>query len=376
MSSYQDFMRRTLAPGQTIVIGGRRGEGKTHAAISLVQNAMEGKYGLDRPVVCITNVVFGYRTGKSNPVERYPDGVYHEDTLADTLRRTGHILSEYGPNNVTVLWVLDEAQNFMLSDVNASAENLALTRFLGNARKFALCNLFLTPALNNLTPRVRNFPTGDTKSGYCSCQMIKDKAAAARIRNEGRGIIFYRESAGAEWAPMIIASGSWTKGLYGIDTPGYSYDTLSTATFSIGENQQGKPFDLGAFIKATSSGLSHEVPARITEWFEKWDAAGLDDGLPGEDPVQIHIRTQAERIHRMRTLEFTDRRGKCIDMTWPIIAAIEGEPKTTIEGRYKKWKGSSDVRTASNRTDDETEASAARVNIKPYKEGDEGGISS
>ncbi len=30
----------------------------------------------------------------------------------------------------------------------------------------------------------------------------------------------------------------------------------------------------------------------------------------------------------------------------------------------------------SNRTDDETEASAARVNIKPYKEGDEGGISS
>lgn len=361
MAAINEFMRRTIAGGQTLVVAGRRGEGKTHCAISMIQNAMMGDYDLPTPVVCITNVVFGQAVaGSPMPIEGYPPGVYHEDTLAGTLRRTGEILTEYGPGNVTIVWMLDEAQNFMLADFNAAKENLALTKFLGNARKFGLCNIFLTPAINNLTPRIRCFPTGDEKSGYSSCHFLKDRARAERISGgrDGRNITFYRESATLDYQPIAIKSGSWTRGLYGGKLPAgaYSYDTLSTATFSIGENENGVAFDLGSFIKATSSGLSHEVPRKITAWFNEWDAAGAD--LLGEDPIIIRTREQVTRIQRAR------ERG----IKWDAISYIEGEIDSTLRSRVKVYE----TRTAEivEKMANRETASGARADIyNPNKKG-------
>ncbi len=361
------YMRSNLCAGATIIISGKRGGGKSHTAFSIVQNAIEGKFHLDLPVVCITNMVCG-RVTENLPIEAYPDKVYHEDALAGTLRRIGQIITEYGSGNVIIIWVLDEAQNFMLSDMNGSKENLALLKFLGIARKFDLCNIFLTPALNNMVPRIRCFPEGDEKSGYCSCQMIKEIETAKHKygdRCDPKSVTFHRESANAKYQAMTINSGSWTRGLYNgkLKVGEYSYDTKSTATFSIGKNQNGVEFNLLEFVETTSTGLSHELGKKIGEYFDRWDSMGLDDELPGEDPVKIRLHEQNIRVDRMRQL----------GIKWDDIARIEDTIKTTLQSRYNKFcqeEGSSKNNSASKKTNDENGVVREPVYIQPNKEED------
>ncbi len=346
--SVRDIMHELLQPGETLIVGGRRGHGKTATSISIVQNALEGEYGHDN-VQVITNIAFGrIPPGGGRPVEDYPPGVFHEDTMAGTLRRVGKILREFGPGGCTILWLLDEAQNYMLSDENSKKENLVLKKYIGNARKFDICNVFLTPTVDNLAPRFRCFPTGDDKSGYCTAQLIKDKnwgATVAGGRADPRSITFVRTDPRSDYLPLYIRPTSWVRGICDGAPPGsYGYDTKSMATFSVGENEHGIPFVFDDFMKVTSKGLSHEVPDRIDEYFERWDEEGSDDEqqLPGADHGRIRIADQCRRMGRMRDM----------GLTWRQIAVIEGEIETTLKSRYGKWSSSESGR-ASNPTNDD-----------------------
>ncbi len=325
----EEFIGDLLRPGKTLVFGGERGEGKTSTAISLAQNTMDGLYGHEN-VAVITNVIFGKVIGGGNmPIEEYPNNVYHEDTLSGTMQRIGSILKEYGSGNVTILWILDEAQNFMLADLNGSKENLALTKYLGNSRKFDVCNMFLTPAINNLTPRVRSFPTGESKSGYCSCQIIKDKKTSRREVPPGidpRSISYFITGPESGKLPIYIAPTSWTKGIYGpgVKPGSIGYDTKSTASFEVGTNCVLEPFDFSSFIYATSGGLSHQLPEKIEAYFRIWENQGAEEK---ENAILFKIKEQCARIERMRNQ----------GITWKNIADIEGEVKTTLESRFKKY---------------------------------------
>lgn len=368
MTSVREFMHDLLQPGETVVVAGRRGHGKTATVISLAQHAIDGDYG-HRNVEVITNIVFGRVRRGSAPVEDYPQGVHHEDTLAGTLRRAGEIIREYGPGGCTILWLLDEAQNYMMADENGRKENLALTKYLGNARKFDICNIFMTPTLNNLTPRVRCFPTGESKSGYCSAQLIKDKELSLRAvgnRADPRSITFVRTEAGGPQTPVYIEPGSWIRSIYG-DLPdgAYGYDTKSMATFSVGENDNGIPFSLEEFLKVTSKGLSHELPDKIDQYFERWEMEGSDDAeaLPGEDLGRIRTSDQCRRIERMRSM----------GMTWKEIARVEDEAMTTVQSRFYKYAGiggSSKSDCARLLTNDETEDGRAGAYIYNPKRGE------
>ncbi len=363
-----DMFREIIRGGETVVVSGKRGAGKTAGAISVAQHAINGDWGHEN-VLVITNVLFGKVVGGGKqPIEAYPPGVYHEDTLAGTMRRVGSILEDYGSGNCTIIWLLDEAQNFMLADMNGSKENMALTKYLGNARKFDVCNMFLTPALNNLTPRVRCFPTGEAKSGYCSCQIIKDTREAKSIagsRVDPRNISFIRFDSGEEFQPIYVKPTPWIHDIY---TPNaaigdYGYDTKSTASFSIGENASGTEFSFEKFIKATSGGLSHQLPEKISAFFDQWDSETEDGSLPGEDPVKVRIRDQCLRIERMRES----------GLKWGDIAFFEGEIETTLKSRYKKFikLSSSKSEDASISTNDETSACAHAVYIQPIKRKEE-----
>lgn len=360
----EEFLHEILQPGETIVFSGRRGHGKTATAISLVQHAMEHDYG-HKHVECVTNVNFGrvIKKGKM-PIEAYPDGIHHEDTLSGTMRCIGDIIREHGSGNCLIIWLLDEAQNFMMADQNGSKENMALTKYLGNARKFDVCNLFLTPTMNNLTPRVRCFPTGEAKSGYCSCQMYKDKIEARGIvgdRVDPRSITFVRTGPEQDYTPMFISTTPWTYGIYDGKVPegSYGYDTKSTATFSIGENEYGIPFAFEKFIRATSGGLSHELPGKISDFFSKWDEEGVTDedgeALPGEDLKRIHISDQCRRIARMRDM----------GIKWREIGMIEDEPPTTLKSRFKVY--SSKMENSSKTDEDEEDSKDTGGYIQPYK---------
>ncbi|MFT0899495.1 hypothetical protein [Candidatus Methanoprimaticola sp. MG2] len=334
MTGVREFMHDILQPGETIVVAGRRGHGKTATVISIAQHVMEGDYG-HGPAEIITNIKFGRVRKGLEPVEDYPSGVHYEDTLAGTLRKAGEIIREYGPGGCTILWLLDEAQNYMMADENGRKENLALTKYLGNARKFDICNIFMTPVLNNLTPRVRCFPTGESKSGYCSLQMIKDKDLGAKVagsRADPRSITFVRMGPGMGLTPMFISPMPWIRSIYsGLPDGSYGYDTKAMATFSIGANDYGVPFSLEEFLKVTSKGLSHELPDKIDEYFDRWESMGSGDeeALPGEDHSMIRISDQCRRIERMRA----------VGLKWREIADIEGEVMTTIQSRFYKYAG-------------------------------------
>lgn len=371
MTSVREFMHDLLQPGETVVVAGRRGHGKTATVISLAQHAIDGDYGHEN-VEVITNIVFGRVRKGSAPVEDYPPGVHNEDTLAGTLRRAGEIIREYGPGGCTILWLLDEAQNYMMADENGRKENLALTKYLGNARKFDICNIFMTPTLNNLTPRVRCFPTGESKSGYCSAQLIKDKELSLRTvgnRADPRSITFVRTEPGGPQTPVYIEPGSWIRSIYR-DLPdgAYGYDTKSMATFSVGENENGVPFSLEEFLKVTSKGLSHELPDKIDQYFERWEAEGSEDAeaLPGEDFGRIRISDQCRRIERMRSM----------GMTWKEIARVEDEAMTTVQSRFYKYAGiggSSKPDCARILTNDETGDEGSCAYIYNPKKGEGSG---
>ncbi len=367
------FMHDIISPGETIVMGGKRNGGKTATSLSIAQHAMMGDYGHEN-VLLVTNIIFGRVVKGSTPVQDYPPGVFHEDTLAGTMRRIGTIIDEYGSGNCTIIWLLDEAQNYMMADQNGSKENQALIKYLGNARKFDVCNFFLTPAINNLTPRVRCFPTGENKSGYCSVQMLKDPDKARDMlsgRENPRSITFVKPSAEDPFMPVFIRPTSWIKGIYERNLPvgHYGYDTKSTATFSVGENEHGVPFSFENFIKATSGGLSHELPGKISEFFDKWDSEGSgedDDALPGTDLKAVREREQCRRINEMRWC----------GLTWKQISIIEGEPERSMGYRYDKWmelNGSPEPKMASISANGERGGGRVGAYIYNPKRGDGSG---
>ena len=384
MNPAAEILHSIIQPGETIVMAGRRGHGKTATAVSLCEHAMRGDYGHE-DVQIITNVVFGRRTSDGQPVEAYPPGVYHEDTLAGTMRRIGQILEVHGRRGATIIWLLDEAQNFMLADQNGSRENMALTKYLGNARKFGVCNFFLTPTINNLAPRVRCFPQGEAKSGFCSCQMVKDKAEASRLvgqRADPRSLTFMRTDPDASWTPIFIQPTPWIRDVYSpeVAVGAYGYDTISTATFAVGENAQGVPFSFERFIRATSGGLSHELPGKIAAHFAEWDM----EGLPAEDDekAQTSRTSQAPQVvgYTKEDLEFIQVRAihnrRMMGDTWTSISAEWGEPKTSLEYRYRKYYPSSAA--ASSQTGNGPcgagDSTRVRGYIQPYKEGLGGGV--
>ncbi len=363
MNSVETILGELLRPGETLILSGRRGHGKTATGISIAQRALRGEYG-HKKVAVITNVVFGRVPPKGGkPYEAYPPGIHHEDTLAGTLRKAGEIIREHGPGGCTILWLLDEAQNYMMADENAKKENLALTKYLGNARKFGICNIFMTPTINNLTPRVRCFPTGESKSGYCSAQMLKDKNKAypyIRGPTDPRSVTFLRDDPDMEWVPAFIEPTPWIRSIYGdVEPGGYGYDTLSMAMFEVGSNANGVPFSLEDFLKATSKGLSGDLPDKIEEFFENWDKAG-SEGPAGREKGEV----QMLRVGRMRE----------DGVTWRKIGEYEDVNESTIKDRYNTWikRRTSSAGCARDTTADDGQHPADTYVYNLERGGDEG----
>lgn len=326
----KDFVKDKFIPGRMNIIYGPKGDGKSFAALSIAQNIMDGLYGHEN-VTMITNILMGRVTSGKHPVKGAPPGVFYEDTIAGSMKKVGEILDEYG-RGCMILWLLDEAQNFMMADQNAAKENQAMKMFLANTRKFGICNFYMTPALGNLGPRIRNY-SSDKVSGYCNFQWMKSRTRAEKIAPQGmdyRDIIFVRGDGKdvdpVNYKPVVISPGTWGRDLYSDKSlkPGdYAFDTLSTADLKMGQNAKGEEFNFYKFLEATSGDLSHTIPRKIADFFSKWDEEGTD----GNEQVYISQDYQMTIVDGMR-------RNK---ITWAVIAEIFGMPVSTITNRYYLW---------------------------------------
>ncbi|MDY0236760.1 MAG: ATP-binding protein [Gudongella sp.] len=313
------FLRAVVAPGVNHNIVGPRGSGKTHFAVWLAQKLADGGYS-DVPVEVITNVVFVKKTESGSTAMGHPRGVHYADTMSDMFRIIGQILAEYG-RDVTILTLMDEAQNYMLSDANGDPTNVAMVKYMANTRKFNQVMCLMTPARNNLVPRIRNFADDEKIPGYCGVLWQKDRAAADQhIRRYGlnmtaKQLISMQMSAGDPPVMLPVGSSGWTTPISKLRAGGYAYDHRAVADWALGEG-----FNLKSFLQQVSKTPSDGLASAIEGFFSE---LGKEQG----DDVMVHIRDQCHRVDRMRA----------DGVTWAKIEMYEGEPSTTVQSRYRKF---------------------------------------
>lgn len=313
MFDSEAFLADYFRPGVRHIVDGTTGSGKTYTVISLLQDLVTGRHPRLGTVVAATNIVMTRRTPSGIEVA-YPPGMYPLTTFAEFMRLTGRLLREHGMGRITILMALDEAQNFMLSDQNGSAENLALVKFMANIRKFGICTLFLTPTIRNLVPRIRNFPDDPTAPGSLNVYWHKDPRAAelAVGHARARDAALVQLSALEPAFPYLVHGTSWTVPPDRLAVGQYGYDTLSAADFAVGQNRNGVAFDIKEFLSYCSGKASFEIPKAIEDFFAEWDLrlppkkGGDGDGsvaAPAVDGLQLRINEDLACAHALVTKE-------------------------------------------------------------------------
>jgi len=311
-----------FSPGKNYITDGERGGGKTHHAVAMGETLIKRRDPPWGKVVMLTNIIFLRKTA-SGLIHESPPGVHHVTTMKEMLLKIGEILKLHG-RNVTILVILDETQNFMLSDVNADKVNLALIRWFGTARKFNCVTWLISPVINNFVPRVRNF-YNDGKPGYMSGMFRKDNAMARRLIEHDRSHYQPRDYTtlqyGANGVPrlLFIPRTSWTRSADELKDGEYCYDQLSSADFSLGDD-----FEIKDFVKAVSLVPSHEIADVIITFFEQLTAAKETEDQAAAANIRIAGMLRVDRMRRM-------------GFAWSKISNIEGVPETTLKRRYGKY---------------------------------------
>ena len=333
------FCKDNICPGANHNINGPRGSGKTHLAIAISENVVKHRLPCaTENVVVMTNVVMEKRTSTNEDgfIQAYPPGVQSFNTFIDLLKEIGMILRKYGMGKVTIIVILDEAQNYMLSDQNGRPENLAISKFMGNARKFGVCTFFITPTRKNLVPRIRGFEDSD-EAGYCRVEWRKDRHYATEYVDKygldvnPRDIVTIRMSDDDDPIPIWIPPSTWTKDPEKSNVGDYVYQTLAAADFSLGENPNGVKFEIDDFLKFVSGKSFRRMPDLIEDYFIDFDARcppkgkGEKEAAP-EHPFLKHS-VQCEAIDAMRS----------DDVPWKTIASWFGEDEGTLRARHKKF---------------------------------------
>ena len=107
-------------------------------------------------------------------VTESPPGVYTIHSMKEIFPIVVETLEKYGRKDTMIVLLLDEAQNFLLGDMNNVGDMAAsMKKFCGIIRKFNLCLWLLSPAMRNLGPAFRNFLDGVSQRLFCDrCRQL------------------------------------------------------------------------------------------------------------------------------------------------------------------------------------------------------------
>ena len=285
-----DYIRGIFKPGAVLVSYGMRGGGKTHCAVSFCQRLIEGYYeGTPKHVVLITNVIFVKRAPDGFSTES-PPGVHTIHTMKEIFPIVVDTLERYGRKDTMVILLLDEAQNFLLGDMNNVGDMASsMKKFCGIIRKFNLCLWLLSPAMRNLGPAFRNFLDAENDPGNVNCTFQKNNAAAARfIRQrhydmDPRSIVYVKAGYTEPTELLPVPTSSWTRDPDTLAVGEYAYDNLSSADFVVGD------FPFHDFVTAISGRSSYEMIPAIREFY-----AQLPEDAPPESAASDGRMTEEE----------------------------------------------------------------------------------
>ena len=298
-----EFLRKYLSniikPGAVIVSDGMRGGGKTHTAVSFCQNIIEGKIGgFPEHTILLTNVIFvrknrggGFDTGA-------PPNVHTVFTLKEIFPIIADNLEMNGRKDTMFILLLDEAQNFLMGDMNSSGEMAkSMKSFCGIIRKFNLCLWLISPALRNLGPAFRNFIDADNDPANVTCTFEKHPSYAKRLIEERhydmdpRSLVEVKPGA-KEFGQMLpVLDASWTKDPESLKEGEYAYDHLASADFRIGE---GFPFD--EFVFSISGKSSYHMIESIREFYQRLDSDQSELPLVSEETRNLIETNYRNRI--------------------------------------------------------------------------------
>ena len=313
-------VKEIFKPGACLVSYGRKGGGKTHCAVSFAQKLVQGEFpDMPKHVFLLSNILFVRNDGSKRPPEEYPPNVYKILTLKDYFPIVADLLDRYDRKDLLILLVLDEAQNFLLGDLNSGDLAKSFKTFAGLFRKFNTVAWFLTPAMRNLTPAFRNFIDSDTDAGNVTCTFQKNvERSAAFVRKrrydlDPRDIVYVKTAADAPVRMMIVPTSSWTRDPYTIPVGEYAYDTNSSAAFQIGD------FPFYEFLFFISGKTSFDMVDSIREFYRKMEA-----GEVGEGPVD---RDRVEKELKLRYMK------NCIQakLTEPVMMKVFGMTRNQVQ---------------------------------------------
>ena len=285
---------------------------------------MEGYYpGMPEHILLVTNVIFVRRT-KNGMEQEAPHGVHMIHEMKELFPIVTDALERYGRKNTMIILLLDEAQNFLLGDMNSQGDMArAMKVFCGIIRKFNLCLWLISPAMRNLGPAFRNFLDADNDPGNVNCTMQKDNDEARKYMNrkklerDPRSFAFVRPGYRARPQIMSVPTSSWTHDPETLPIGGYAYDHLSSADFSVGD------FPFHEFVRYISGKSSFGMAKAIREFY---DTLGTDAPVTPD-------KAKEERERKMEIAKSFRRAGVTIE----TIAKAFGVHENTVKTWTKGW---------------------------------------
>ena len=326
----EEFVKGIFKPGAVLVSYGMRGGGKTHCAVSYCQRLVEGYYSTTpKHVEIITNVIFVKKIEGDTFVTESPKGVHTIHSMRELFPIIVEVLEKYGRKDTMIILLLDEAQNFLLGDMNNATQMASsMKKFCGIIRKFNLCLWLLSPAMRNLGPAFRNFLDADNDPGNVNCTFQKENNKAQRwIKSRGmdmdpRSIVYVQPGYNERTQMMLVPTSSWTRNPDDLDVGEYAYDNLSSADFVVGE------FPFHEFVQHISGKSSYDMISGIKEFYDRMNAVVMENGQAVLDVARIVRDTKKQIAWKMRDLDYS----------LPKIAAIMEVSTNTVGDWTKGYK--------------------------------------
>ena len=328
------MMSDLYRPGTNHITDGLRGGGKTHQAVAYGQAMVEGAFPSMGRVIMLTNIIFIKRVSFDGDEEdqfimETPPNVFHITSMEQMFRIQTKMMRKYGREGVMFLVILDEAQNFLLADEYQQETSIAFIKWYGTTRKYNSCIWLLTPSINNLPPRARNFLDSDP-AGYVNARWRKNKGLALQYMRE-HGIVdadpreFTQLKLGADAPPVWfrITTTSWTTAKEDLEIGQYGYDHLANADFSVSIDKE-HPFDFDKFMERCSDTPSYKMASIMQAFFDEMDGVG---GGCASDPEEDARRERVMQIDRMRR----------VGLKWKQISYILKTAESTCKTWYSKY---------------------------------------
>ena len=289
------YFARMFKPGAVILTSGFKGGGKSHTAIAVAQQLIEGKYPSVGRVEVFTNILF-FHNVSGKIVEEAPEHVHIVTTMKDLFPMLMDSIESNG-RDVLNLLILDEAQGFIAGDSNQTNASVMMKEMLGIIRKFRLAVWFLTPSARSIGPAFRSWINDPKYPGNLTARFVKDlswneKYIAQMNLDIDPKSLMQVKNFDSDPILLIVPVTEWTQTRDSLKPGEYCYDHEASATFYVGED-----FDWAKFNRTIGGVSSLRVMDTIRRYYRENHS---DDGTGAPlTPEEAQKRTQAQIAKRM-----------------------------------------------------------------------------